>query len=113
ELEKLLSAAMRLRQTEMITAIKLAIETGMRRGELLRMTWGDIDWSEPCLRIPLTKNGEARTIPLSPIAMSVLKARKPDNAKDFERVFQRTGNALRIAFARLRRRAQIKGLRWH
>jgi integrase len=38
ELEKLISAATKRRQTDMIAAINLAIETGMRRGELLRMT---------------------------------------------------------------------------
>jgi integrase len=113
ELDKLLAAAAKLRQVEMIAAIKLAVETGMRRGELLRMTWGDIDWSEPSLRIPLTKNGEARTIPLSSVAVSVLKARKPHMVGEGERVFQRSGNGLRIAFGRLRRRAGIEDLRWH
>jgi integrase len=54
-----------------------------------RMTWDDIDWSEPSLRIPLTKNGEARTIPLSPAAVSVLQARKPHKVSEADRVFQR------------------------
>lgn len=113
ELDKLLAAATSRGQTDLIAAIKLAIETGMRRGELLRMTWGDIDWSEPSLRIPVTKNGEARTIPLSQTAIAVLQAKKPEQAQEDDTVFCWTGNALRLAWERLRRRAGISDLRWH
>jgi len=113
ELDKLLAAATSRGQTDLIAAIKLAIETGMRRGELLRMTWRDIDWSEPSLRIPVTKNGEARTIPLSRTALAVLQARKPGQTHEDDRVFTWTGNALRLAWERLRKRAGITDLRWH
>lgn len=112
ELDRLLSTAASRGQTDLIDAIKLAIEAGMRRGELLRMTWGDIDWSEPSLRIPVTKNGEARTIPLSQTAIEVLRGRKHHQHED-ERVFHWSGNALRLAWERLRRRAGISDLHWH
>ena len=113
ELDKLLNAAAKRRQTEMVATIKLAIETGMRRGELLRMRWGDIDWAEQSLRIPLTKNGEARTIPLTQTAISVLRSMATPRMRDSDRVFPKTGNALRLAWNRLRHRAGLDDFRWH
>jgi integrase len=46
--------------------IALAIETGMRRGELLSIRWKDVDMTAPTIRILKTKNGHRRTIPLIP-----------------------------------------------
>ena len=37
--------------------ITLALETAMRRGEILAIQWGDINESLRTLRIPVTKNG--------------------------------------------------------
>ena len=113
ELDRLLNAAAKRQQAPMIAAIKLAIETGMRRGELLRVTLGDIDWAEPSLRIPLTKNGEARTIPLTQTAISVLRSMVNAKMKDTDRLFPKTGNALRLAWNRLRHKAGLDDVRWH
>jgi len=40
----------------------------MRRGELLRLTWTDIDFVSGTILVRLSKSGEARRIPLSPTA---------------------------------------------
>ena len=45
--------------------VELALETAMRRGELLNMKWRDVSFETRTLHIPVTKNGHARTIPLS------------------------------------------------
>ena len=37
--------------------VTIAIETGMRRGEIVNMRWEDIDWDQGTLHIPVTKNG--------------------------------------------------------
>ena len=47
----------------MNTAIELALETGMRRGELLNAHWEDLCPDKTILTIPMSKNGEARRIP--------------------------------------------------
>jgi integrase len=52
-------------------AVLLAIETGCRRGELLGLLWADVRGSVAHLR--QTKNGKARTIPLSSRARAVLE----------------------------------------
>ena len=40
--------------------ITLALETAMRRGEILAIQWGDINESLRTLKIPVTKNGHPR-----------------------------------------------------
>ena len=51
----------------------LAIETGMRRSELLNIEWQSININNSLCRVLYTKNGEERIIPLSTKAIDVLK----------------------------------------
>ena len=51
----------------------LALETAMRQGELLRLRWEYIDLNRRTAHLPDTKNGEARTVPLSSTAVAVLR----------------------------------------
>ena len=53
--------------------IILALETAMRRSELLRMRKSHIKFETRTLLIPVTKNGKARTIPLSTRAIKAIK----------------------------------------
>jgi integrase len=90
--------------------VQLAIETAMRRSEILRMAWGDIDWDMRTLLILETKNGHPRTIPLTTEAVDLLK-RLPRNIDG--RVIPISANCLRMAWGRALRRADITGLRFH
>lgn len=53
----------------------LGLNTGMRKGELTALSWGDIDLSNKVLtvRAGYAKSGEVRHIPLNSEALSVLK----------------------------------------
>ncbi len=53
--------------------ITLAIETAMRRGELLSLRWDSIDFDSRTAQLAQTKNGHPRTVPLSPTAIAVLR----------------------------------------
>lgn len=53
--------------------ITLALETGMRLGELLSLEWSNIDLRKQTALLPITKNGESRTVPLSKKAIETLK----------------------------------------
>ena len=53
--------------------IILALETAMRRSELLRIRKSHIDFGKRTLLIPETKNGKPRTIPLSISAIKAIK----------------------------------------
>ena len=89
--------------------ITMAIETGMRRGEIVNIRWDNIDWEVGTLHIPVTKNGQPRTIPLTGKAMEVLKSLPRTD----EQVFLMTGNAVRLAWERLKKKAGVEGLRFH
>lgn len=87
----------------------LALETGMRRGELLSVKWRDLDVNARTLTIWHTKNGHPRTIPLSPSALAVLD----DMNRVDERILPVTANAVRLAWQRLRIKAGIPDVRIH
>jgi integrase len=89
-----------------------ALATGMRRGEVLSLTWSNVDLSNTTARLPLTKNGEARTVPLGPPALAALPARA-DEARSDDRIFPLSANALRLAWGRVKRRAGIEDLHFH
>jgi integrase len=66
--------------------IEFALATAMRRGEILRMKWQDINFEAKILHIPVTKNGHPRTIPLSSIALQILESLKENRRSRKERV---------------------------
>jgi len=53
--------------------IKLAVETSMRLGELLSLEWKRIDFEAKVAFLPITKNGESRSVALSSAAVATLK----------------------------------------
>lgn len=87
----------------------LAIETGMRRGELLKLRWADVDLLRSTARLDLTKNGHGRTVPLTPLATQTLQA-LPRSAAI---VFPLTEVAVRQSWMRLVERAGLRDFRLH
>ena len=54
-------------------AIELALVTGMRRSELAKLEWDDVDLDKCLLTVRDTKNGFDRTIPLAKPAIEALE----------------------------------------
>ena len=108
EHSKLLEVAER-RKWWMKPIIIIALETAMRRGEILSMRWQHLGKDFTTLRIPNTKNGEERIIPLSSTARSVLK----EITKDTELIFPTSANAFRLSWERIVAAAGIEDLRFH
>jgi integrase len=111
ELGRLLEGLKKSRNKLLKPAVLLAIETGMRRGELLGVRWGDLNLSEGTLSIPVTKTGYPRIIPLTGKAIEVLMALDRGAATD--RVLPITPNALRISWFRLTKRVGVENLHFH
>ena len=88
--------------------ILFALETGMRRGEIQKLLWKDVDLIKCTAQLFDTKNGEDRTIPLSSRAIAVLKA-LPRNING--KVFP--GADISHSFTAACRRAAIDDLRFH
>lgn len=115
EFKALQEAATKSLNQEILTLVRFAIATGMRRGEMLNLRWSDIDFSTSTLHIPVTKNGCARTIPLSFEALSVLTEINDNRPQDkcTGYVFSYSGNAAQLAWQRLVKRAKIEDLHFH
>ena len=91
--------------------IVFAIETGMRRGEILGLQWEHVDLKRRIAYLPLTKNGSSREVPLSTKAAQVLARQRQRN--DTTSPFPVTPNGFRLAWERLRGRAGLSDLCFH
>lgn len=85
-------------------AFRFAIETGMRAGEIAGLRRSDIRGS--VARLPMTKNGTARDVPLSSEARRILDGLGDD-------LFDTTPERLSSNFRNLCKRAGVEGLTFH
>lgn len=94
----------------MAPLVMLALETAMRRGELLALRWEHIDLEKQTAFLPMTKNGSFRTVPLSKKAVAILAGlpRSEDG-----RVIQLTDMGMEAAFRKACVRACIVNLHFH
>jgi integrase len=93
--------------------VLIALVTGMRRGELLGLTWHDVNLSRGAVVLQATKNGERRSVPLAGVAAEVLARRhRMADGSLTERVFEGTGGLYR-AFQKAVERAGIRDFRFH
>jgi integrase len=98
----------------LVPVIDLALETAMRQGEVVGLEWMHVDLASQVAHLPLTKNGEARSVPLSKKAVDVLKALRPDDEDAEGPVFPGlTGEAIKRAFMRACVRAELKDFHFH
>jgi len=117
EKERLLQGA----NPELHRIITVALETGMRRGEILSIKNSHIDFNKSVLFIPSTKTDTARSIPLSSVAITPLRGqfRASQGVSGgviclYEtRLFAYTPRGLSGAFLRLCRRIGIANLHFH
>lgn len=117
ELDRLLKAAGKTRNPFILPVVRFALETAMRRGEILALRVRDVDIERCTATIRMSKNGHARTIPLSSLAVAILETTiavmsDKDKAGN-ERIFPITPLALRLAWDRLTKRAKIDDLHFH
>ena len=94
--------------------VQIAINTGLRQGELLRLTWSDIDWNAGILTVQETKAGDKRRMPMNSIVLGVLTSlRARCAAQPTDRVFPHGDRYLRRAFERAVKAAGLTPFRFH
>ena len=101
--------------------IILALETAMRRGEILNVKRSHIDFQKSVLLIPSTKTGTPRTIPLSTDAVTVLRAQLRASQSESRGViplhepplFSYSPNGVTGGFLKLCRKVGIHDLHFH
>lgn len=90
---------------ELPTIVTLAVESTMRRGEICGIHREHVDLRGGVVRLPDTKNGTSREVPLTPWANETLRqylANRPLKG----RIFSMTAGAVTRAFIRARQRAR-------
>ena len=107
--ERLLDALEGCTHPNLPNIVTVALETAMRRSEILSLTWRDIDFDRLVVYVPHTKNGEARYIPLTDKALSVIQK----SPKESTNVFPISANAVRLAWERFKKSAGIDHVRFH
>ena len=98
------------RNTWMPTVVILALETAMRRSELLALRWGNINLERRTATLQMTKNGESRIVPLSTTAIQTLTS-MPQSVCGA--VFPITSCALAANFDNAVERAKLPDLHFH
>lgn len=118
ELKAVLDAA-QAHSAAMHAAIIVSIATGLRQGELLRLTWKDIDLDKKHLRVLQSKNDEARVVHVPDFAVEALRALKRADVVSPRYVFLAengkplTQNLLGHRWKVIRKAAGLQDFRWH
>lgn len=73
EMNRLLEACRKSKNPRLYQLVLLALETAMRLGEMISLTWQQVDIETCTVMLYDTKNGEDRAVPLSPLAIATLK----------------------------------------
>lgn len=100
----------RSRNRHLWPALQVSVETAMRQGELLSLRWENFDKKRRLAFLPETKNGEARSVPLSKKAVEVIDA-LPRHLSGV--VFPVERMTLYHAFSAAAKRAKIADYTWH
>ena len=95
EEEALLKACRESRAHYLQTFVILAIETGMRFGELAGVAWDNLNLEKRTIYLPDTKNGSSRTVPLSTRALNAIQT-QPRSIDG--RLFLAKSGSIRSAF---------------
>lgn len=91
-----------------------ALNTGMRRGELLSLQWDSVDMRRRAITVGKSKSGRIRHVPINNALFATLKNLKRENKTGF--VFRYKGDGIgdiKTGFLRAIRRSGIPPCRFH
>lgn len=83
------------RSTELPLIARFAVETGMRRSEIASLVRTNVDVKKRTAMLPITKNGSARGVPLSSLAVEIVKNQPK---RDDGRIFKSRPDTITKAF---------------
>jgi len=80
EQQKLLTTTRNSHWNKLYLLVLFALTTGARRGELLKLTWDDLDFTNRVARLQITKNKEPRLLPLlNPVIEELMQFRESND----------------------------------
>jgi integrase len=118
ERQRLLNACKSSRNPWLCTVVVLALSTGARKMELLRLRWPDVDVQRQVITLHETKNGERRVLPLTGHTWDLLQYHALHRRTDTELLFPRQRELdkpmdIREAWGSTVKRANIADFRFH
>ena len=87
ELGRLMGACAASTNPQLSTVVTVALATGMRKAEVLGLTWEAVDFERSRVTLTHTKNGEVRVVPVAPHALKALKEHKRVRRRGSDLVF--------------------------
>lgn len=115
ERERLLQACKKSKNPYLYIVVVLALSTGMRHGEIMNLTWKDVDFQGQRITLQETKNNERRVLPLVGFAMELLQ--KHADESQFELLFPGKNSKkpvdLRFAWERALKESGVSDFRFH
>ncbi len=100
----------------LIPIVTTALQTGMRKSEILNLKWSQIDLNKGFIEILKTKSGKARKIPISNKLDIVLKNLLIEKQGEYVFVNPKTNQPykdIKKAFASVLKYAEIENFRFH
>jgi integrase len=93
--------------------ILTALFTGMRKSEILKLKWGDVDFSRGIIFVRDSKNNEAREVPMSDRLTETLYSLNHNSPYVFASDKGKPHTCIKTAFQNAVKRAKIKDFRFH
>lgn len=100
-------------QQQAACVVLLAVETAMRRGEILGLTWDRVNLQKRFVKLIETKNGDSRNVPLSKRAIAVFEQMRQVKMPISSPVFSITDDYYSKRFATSCKQLGIEGIRGH
>jgi integrase len=92
-----------------------ALRTGMRKSEIFRLRWSDVDFVRKCIKVTKSKNNQSRHIPIDHVLYTLL-LRLPRNAEHdfvFSGKHGKPIRSIQTAWQRALSKANITDFRFH
>jgi len=94
----------------------VAVNTGMRRSEILNLKWEDINFKESYIYVSDSKNNDSRAIPMNQILKDTLQSLKKKSGGEYPFTYGDSGGpvkSVKKGFWSALRRSGIKHCRFH
>ncbi|SCA63190.1 Uncharacterized protein SCG7109_AJ_00210 [Chlamydiales bacterium SCGC AG-110-M15] len=114
---RLLDACKQSSNSQLYIIVMLALSTGMRLGEILNLTWTDVDLEAGKAVLHETKNGERRVVPIVSFALELLRKHKDMQKANTLLVFPNERGSghvkIRKNWERAMKEAVVENFRFH
>jgi integrase len=114
ELKRLLDTLEKWPFKESAAFVNFALLTGLRRGEMFKLTWDDVDFERGLIRLRDPKGGKTENLPISNEALEILRTLEVNSAYMFPGKDGRQRTNFNGPWQRIRKAAGLPtGFRFH